>query len=1047
MNKKITRVILFLCILGALVFSALFVWKNGRLPFVAQKRADTGGSVVSATCAPSKIDLFGQVPDTDRAKSVASLLDRASRDIFRAHQVYQAHQSEENAQQLRNLAVTRKNLLVETLQRSPDAAFFSLLSQGELNTLSLLTLGCVEMPTIIEGLVEIDHIDLLSGSTQNYYALVTENGERISLFPALGADEDLISGARVRVSGYRIDDMVIFDGSNAENVKTEQDIFGWVNTASAAVADAMGDQKTAVLLVNFQNTAQPSLTKATVQDLLFNQANSYFNEISYGKTGFSGDIFGWYTIPINQTCNYILAQGAAVQAADLDVNFTQYSRLVIIAPFGPTCTFGGRSSLGKISVSTSDGVAQMSVASLLTSNFTLHTAGHELGHGLGVEHANFLNCGTVSSSSSGCMNVEYGNPYSIMGESAKMGHPDAFHKEYIGWFNAPNITTVTNNGTYVLAPIETVSSGLQALKIPRGQNAYLFAEYRQPIGVDAAFSSYTGSDVFQGALVVVQNPFRSQSLLIDTTPPANNKTTTVLVGQTFTDPASGTAIAVTGRTSTALTVNVTLGKTDFDPPAITIISPLQDAVVSGTITMSADAVDASGIEKVEFYKDCTAMGVPFAVDTVTPYQASLDTTQLLDGSNTYIKVVAYDLYSNSRARCWPVTVLNGSDTTPPTISVMAPANGATGNNPVQFQVIASDDRGIQTIEFYKDGESVPLATNITGIASATLSLGAHAFFARARDLTGNTTDSVTISFTVSGGADAVAPTVSMTSPAANAMVSGTAVTLSATAFDNVLVAGVQFKVDGVTIGAESTAEPYSVAYNSAIATNGSHTITATARDAAGNTTTSSGVTVTVNNVATDTTPPTVSLTAPAAGATVSGSTDLSANVTDNVGVQKVDFYRDASVLLGTDTTSPYSFAWNTTAIANGTHTFFARAYDTSGNQASTLSRSVTVNNVVVAPPLPTNPTVVNPPPASSSQIVTVKGIVSVTLVAPATAPVATVEFYQDTQTTPFAVISSAPFVAPWNTTSMANGNHTVHVRIHFTDGKVTNSSITLNMQN
>ena len=73
----------------------------------------------------------------------------------------------------------------------------------------------------------------------------------------------------------------------------------------------------------------------------------------------------------------------------------------------------------------------------------------------------------------------------------------------------------------------------------------------------------------------------------------------------------------------------------------------------------------------------------------------------------------------------------------------------------------------------------------------------------------------------------------------------------ATASDNVGVAGVQFKLDGANLGAEDTASPYSVAWNSTTATNGSHTLTAVARDAAGNMTISVGVSVTVNNTASD----------------------------------------------------------------------------------------------------------------------------------------------------------------------------------------------------
>ena len=87
------------------------------------------------------------------------------------------------------------------------------------------------------------------------------------------------------------------------------------------------------------------------------------------------------------------------------------------------------------------------------------------------------------------------------------------------------------------------------------------------------------------------------------------------------------------------------------------------------------------------------------------------------------------------------------------------------------------------------------------------------------------------------------PTVSLTAPASSASVSGT-VTLTATASDNVKVAEVQFFVDNSTtpLGAADTSSPYTASWNTTTATNGPHTLTAKARDAAGNITTSTPVT-------------------------------------------------------------------------------------------------------------------------------------------------------------------------------------------------------------
>jgi hypothetical protein len=102
-------------------------------------------------------------------------------------------------------------------------------------------------------------------------------------------------------------------------------------------------------------------------------------------------------------------------------------------------------------------------------------------------------------------------------------------------------------------------------------------------------------------------------------------------------------------------------------------------------------------------------------------------------------------------------------------------------------------------------------------------------------------------------ADTTAPSVSVTSPKAGAVVSGT-VALGASASDNVGVASVWFTVDNATVGGEDPSAPYGINWTSTSVANGSHVIRALARDAAGNARTSSPVTVTVQN-GTSTPPP------------------------------------------------------------------------------------------------------------------------------------------------------------------------------------------------
>jgi hypothetical protein len=90
----------------------------------------------------------------------------------------------------------------------------------------------------------------------------------------------------------------------------------------------------------------------------------------------------------------------------------------------------------------------------------------------------------------------------------------------------------------------------------------------------------------------------------------------------------------------------------------------------------------------------------------------------------------------------------------------------------------------------------------------------------------------------------------------------------------------------------------------------------------------------------DTTAPTVS----ASSSGSSGTITFTADASDNVGVTKVEFYVDG-VLKGTDTASPWTYAFNSSGVANGTHSLTAKAYDAAGNSATSAAVNFSVNNV------------------------------------------------------------------------------------------------------
>lgn len=186
--------------------------------------------------------------------------------------------------------------------------------------------------------------------------------------------------------------------------------------------------------------------------------------------------------------------------------------------------------------------------------------------------------------------------------------------------------------------------------------------------------------------------------------------------------------------------------------------------------------------------------------------------------------------------------------------------------------------------------------------------------------------------------DTTPPSVSITSPSAGSTVSGT-VTVQTSASDNVGVSSVSLSVDGAASGTD-TSSPYNFSWNTTGVSIGSHTLTATARDAAGNSS-SSSVVVTVGNSAADTTAPTVAITSPSNGSTIGGNANVtvSVNASDNVGVVRVELYVDG-VLTAGSTSSPFNTKWNAKRVSSGAHSLQCKAYDAAGNVGT--SSTVTV---------------------------------------------------------------------------------------------------------
>lgn len=181
-------------------------------------------------------------------------------------------------------------------------------------------------------------------------------------------------------------------------------------------------------------------------------------------------------------------------------------------------------------------------------------------------------------------------------------------------------------------------------------------------------------------------------------------------------------------------------------------------------------------------------------------------------------------------------------------------------------------------------------------------------------------------------------TVSVSAPVSGTTVSGT-ISVVATASTN--ATSVQFLVDNANAGAAVTLAPFSFPLNTATLSNGGHLLTAVARDAAGQSATSGAVSITVNNLS----PPIplkISITAPAAGATVTGSIMVVATV--SAGATSVQFTVDGNNSGALVAAPPFSYLLNTATLTNGAHTLAGVASNATGQTATSAALTVTVNN-------------------------------------------------------------------------------------------------------
>ena len=459
--------------------------------------------------------------------------------------------------------------------------------------------------------------------------------------------------------------------------------------------------------------------------------------------------------------------------------------------------------------------------------------------------------------------------------------------------------TITTSGEiFAIYYAKNIAAGVTSVKVtyPYGGSVVMVSEYSgldpsAPLDQTASHSNgYNGGTAYTSGLtkattVVPELAWGFSGNVYGTSPvwtPAAGWTGRLTVGNSFaqdqvlstagTYAASGT-ISVSGSDYNIDAVIATFKAAsgtpppppDTTPPTVSILSPVNGANVSGTVSVTAAASDNVAVASVQLKLDGANLG---PLLTSAPYAVSWNTVLSSNASHT-ITATATDTSGNAgNATPVGVTVFNA---TAPGISSFFASPASIPSGTATTLVWAVTGNPAPTLAIAGVGSVSGTSVQVSPAQTTTYTL-------TATNSAGTATAQTTVTVTPP---DTTPPTVAITAPTAGSTVAGV-VPVTASASDNVAVASVQFQLDGVALGAAITNAPYTYSWSTTSVADGSHTLTAVATDTSHNSATSSPVKVTVSN----TKPPVISSFAAspqtiASGASstlswsVSGATSLS----------------------------------------------------------------------------------------------------------------------------------------------------------------------------
>lgn len=404
----------------------------------------------------------------------------------------------------------------------------------------------------VEGEIEVLVEDYAEHAETRYF--LRANGRPVELH-FRGRPPQLLTGTRATVRGRPFSaDLEALYVESGDSVSTQSTV-----ASSGTLPNTLGEQRTLVMLVNFQDDTSQPMSRASAHSLVFGTVGDYFRENSAGQTWLAGDTVGWYTIPVSSTsCNSgQIASEAEKRATQAGVKVSDYSRRVYMFPRN-ACGWAGLATVGgNPSQAWINGV------------FTVQNISHELGHNFGLRHAKALSCD--DSTSLNCVVLTYGDPADSMG-NRRAAHFGAFNKMLLGWLgteHSPQVLAATRSERYYIDAYSAGDNAPKALRVPAGKDAggrqqYYFVEYRRPAGFDGSLGNV--GNLTSGVIVRRATEGDSDSsFFLDMTPKSSSMRTwdmedgALVPGATFVDAANDLRLTLAWADGTTAAVDVAFG--------------------------------------------------------------------------------------------------------------------------------------------------------------------------------------------------------------------------------------------------------------------------------------------------------------------------------------------------------------------------------------------------------------------------------------------------------------------------------------------------------